>query len=426
MKKAGKQLSNPFSSGGGGGIFEAHVQASFVALMLTGGFVPCLPCWPISKIKLQGKFAGYDTDDLVVFIENPDSGQARKMLGQIKHSINITEKDKVFGEVILAAWNDFNNADVFARNHDVIALITGPLSATDVDDVRTILEWARHMESAEEFLRNVNMANFSSVNKQKKLEAFRTHLNHANGGNPVSEEILFEFLKHFHLLGYDLDIKAGVTLSLLHSLIGQHSPDNAQALWSRLVDEVQSANKNAGTITRESLPEDLRDVFKQRVYAVIPETLLATQPVPEKPDWNQHAYASDLAIVNLLGAWNEKSEADLEIIQQFIAGDYVVWIGRLREILQLSDTPLSLKNGRWSVKERKDLWGMLGARLFDNNLDTFKQLAITVLAERDPQFDLPIDERYAASIHDKSLSHSLDLRKGMAESLALLGFQRVD
>src|SRR3990170_9097842 len=151
MSNTGKQLSNPFSTGGGGGHFEAHVQASFVALMLTSGFAPCLPCWPISKIKLQGKFAGYDTDDLIVFVEKPGSDQKRKILGQIKHSVSITENDKVFGEVIQAAWNDFNNASLFARNNDVVALITGPLSATDVNDVRTILEWARRSENAEEF-----------------------------------------------------------------------------------------------------------------------------------------------------------------------------------------------------------------------------------------------------------------------------------
>ena len=69
MSKNNKQLSNPFSTGGGGGHFEAHVQASFVALMLTGGYAPCLPCWPITEIKLQGKIDGYDTDDLIVFVE---------------------------------------------------------------------------------------------------------------------------------------------------------------------------------------------------------------------------------------------------------------------------------------------------------------------------------------------------------------------
>jgi len=97
MKRRNKQLSNLFSTGGGGGHFEAHVQASFVVLMLTGGFAPGLPYWPITKIKLQGKFDGYDTDDMIVFIEKESGEQQRKLLGQIKHSISLTEGDKVFG-----------------------------------------------------------------------------------------------------------------------------------------------------------------------------------------------------------------------------------------------------------------------------------------------------------------------------------------
>lgn len=222
MGKDNKKLSNPFSTGGGGVQFETHVQASFVVLMLTGGFAPCMPCWPISKIKLQGKFAGYDTDDLIVFVEEADCNQKRKILGQIKHSISITENNKVFGEVIRAAWNDFNNASLFSKGKDSFVLITGPLSTTDINDISFILEWARHSENADEFIKKVELTNFSSQRKRNKLKAFKTNLNNANGGNPISDEDIFQFLKHFHLLGYDLDIKAGVTLSLLHSIIGQY------------------------------------------------------------------------------------------------------------------------------------------------------------------------------------------------------------
>lgn len=150
-----KQISNPTSTGGGGSHFEAHVQASFVVLMLTGGFAPCMPFWPIKKIKLQGKFEGFETDDLIVFVEKEGSEQKCKILAQIKHSINITAKDKVFGEVIQAAWRDFNNHGLFIKERDIIALVTGPLSATDINDVRTILEWARHSENADEFFRKV-------------------------------------------------------------------------------------------------------------------------------------------------------------------------------------------------------------------------------------------------------------------------------
>ncbi|MGA1842057.1 MAG: hypothetical protein ACMUIU_15670 [bacterium] len=282
-----------------------------------------MPCWPINKIKLQGKFIGYDTDDMIVFVEKAGSNQKCKILAQIKHSINITENNKVFSEVIQAAWNDFNNPSLFSRNKDAIVLITGPLSKTDVNDVRTILEWARHSENAEEFIRKVELTNLSSVSKQNKLRAFKINLKNANGGNPVSDEVLFEFLKHFHLLGYDLDIKAGITLSLLHSLNSS-------------------------------------------------------------------------------------------------------WIPKIREILLQSTSPITLKNGRWRVTERKGLWQALSTRLFDDNLNNFKQCIIPVLEERDPKFDLPSEERYASSIHGKVLKHSPELRKGLAETLALLGTQPDD
>ena len=426
MSKTGKQLSNPFSTGGGGGHFEAHVQASFVVLMLTGGFAPCLPSWPIYRIKLQGKFAGYDTDDLIVFVKKTDSDQERKMLGQIKHSISITEGDKVFGEVIQAAWNDFNKANIFNKNKDVIALITGPLSLTDVNDARTILEWARQSENAREFLEKIVKTNFSSEGKRKKLKAFKTHLRKANKSHDISDDDLFQFLRHFHILGYDLDIKAGVTLSLLHSLIGQYSQESAQALWTQLIDEVQSANKNAGTITIETLPEDLQTAFKQRLYEVIPTELSIRQLPVEKPEWNHHKHASDLARANLLGSWDEKIDADLTVVSQLTKKEFSTWISIIREILQQQESPVALKNGVWSVTERYELWSALGPRLFDDDLDIFKKCVVSVLTEHDPMFDLPPEERYVASIHGKVLSHSPHLRKGLAESLALLGSHPAD
>lgn len=179
MSSLDKQLSNPFSTGGGGPRFEIQVQASFVALMLAGGYAPCLPCSPIKKIKLQGKFSGYQTDDLIVFTQDLTSKKERKLLGQIKHSITITENDSTFGEIIQAAWRDFKNPHVFTKRKDVIALITGPLSATDTSDVRTILEWARHFEDSKEFFRNIDLANFSSDQKRSKLKAFKANLKKA-------------------------------------------------------------------------------------------------------------------------------------------------------------------------------------------------------------------------------------------------------
>ena len=167
MSSAKKQLSNPFSTGGGGVNFETRVQASFVVLMLAGGSIPCFPDCVIKRIKLQGKYSGYDTDDFIVFVEKQGNGQEKKFLGQVKHSISITQGDAVFRNVIQAAWNDFNNPKLFTRGEGSIALITGPLTATDTRDVREILEWARSSESSSEFFTKVGLANFSSQARRR-------------------------------------------------------------------------------------------------------------------------------------------------------------------------------------------------------------------------------------------------------------------
>lgn len=417
-----KNLSNPFSTGGGGPHFEAHVQASFVALMLTGGHAPCLPCWPIAEIKLQGKIDGYDTDDLIVFVENADNKERRRLLGQVKHSIAITRGSALFGEVMQTAWNDFNNSNVFAKGKDIIALITGPLSATDGHNVQWLLRQARHTKNVDEFLRHVQQAKFSPPKSNEKLQVIQHHLKTANGGKEVSGDELYNFLNHFYLLSYDLGNELGVVLSLLHSHISQFQRQYPQWVWSRVVDIVQTWNQDAGTVTPGKLPEDLLKAFKQKAVKEMPEEFKTSQEKP-KTDWAQHPDTTYLALAVLIGAWSEKSKCDIKAITQLLGIEYDAWLQKAREILHCPDSPLSLKNGIWKVVDRAELWNLLGSRILDQNLDTFKSLAVTVLKEPDPAFELPAQERYAASIHGKVLDCSHVLRKGIAEGLAILGSQ---
>jgi len=427
----GKQLSNPISTGGGGSRFEANIQATFVTLMLSGGYAPCLPSWPIVEIKLQGAVAGYSTDDLIVFVENPATNERRRLLGQVKNSIAITAKSRIFSEVVQAAWKDFNNTDVFTRGKDIIALITGPINATDADGVNVLLEQARHTRDADEFLTQVARANFCSNTVRAKLNAFKQQLKAANGGLDVDNTDLYEFLKHFHLLGYDLAKKGSVVSSLLQSHISQFNKDIPDKIWCQILSEVQDFNQCAGTITVETLSEDLTEHFKEPEITHIPEDLakeiaVSEAEVTDMPigtDWNQHASASKLALAMLIGSWNESNDADLEVVSQVVGEKYSDWITDLRETLHVHDTPLTYKNGLWSFKERLQSWKDLGGRLFDDHLATIKAIVLEVLSINDPSFDLPGDERNAAAIHGKVLPHSRNLREGLTETLALVGSQ---
>lgn len=300
-----KKLSNPFSTGGGGVLFEAHVQAAFVTLMITGGFTPCFPSKPIVEIKLQGKKDGYATDDLIITTEEPGGGGRRKLLGQVKHAIAFTTQNKLLSEVLQAAWDDFNNPKVFTRRRDAIALVTGPLSGVDQECVPWLLDHARAIADAETFFRNVGQANFSSADKAKKLNVIRHHLDAANGGEAVSDNEFYQFLLDFHLLGYDLDVEYSVTRSLLHSHIGQYQRDISPLVWAKIVELVQQKNKHAAPITKSNIPEDLLEMFKEKIAVEFPKELSA-KTTPAGTDWIDHPDASYLALTLLIGGWSEK------------------------------------------------------------------------------------------------------------------------
>jgi len=64
-------------------------------------------------------------------------------------------------------------------------------------------------------------------------------------------------------------------------------------------------NKHAASITKSNIPEDLLEMFKEKVAIEFPKELAAknTQKVT---DWANHSDASLVALTLLIGAWNEK------------------------------------------------------------------------------------------------------------------------
>jgi len=264
MSEDNKQISSAFSTGGGGTFFENKVQAAFVATMLSGGSAPTHPNSLITAIKLQRRYEKYKIDDFIVECQNIHNSQKCKLLAQVKHSLSITKGDKEFSEVVSAAWSDFNNPEIFSPENDCIALITGPLSKIDVEHVRPLLDWARHSAKADEFFTKVEK--FSSK-KGEKLAAFKYHLEQANGGKAPEDEKIWQFLKCFYLIGYDFDAISGGNLSLIHSMLKMSIVETASPndVWAKLVTTIQGFNQDAGTITFDTLPKDIRDDFKSGV-----------------------------------------------------------------------------------------------------------------------------------------------------------------
>lgn len=407
-----KKVSNPFSTGGGGVVFETYIQASYVLLMLTGGNAPCLPCWPVKKVKLQARKDGVHTDDLLVVVEDTLTKRTARLFAQIKHDISFTRTSNELKEVLVAAWHDYNNPSLFTKEIDQIALITSALSKADRNALFRILGQVKSLTSHTEFFQYTQQRYFFSSTARTKLEVIRECINIA-AGQDVSDKEVYDFLRHFNVLGYDLQEETGVILSLIHSHISQFDCKSPEQLWSRVVVYVQNMNKNGGNICLENIPQDILSAFKRD--DLIPRNFLTTNTAPLCL-----GYSDVLSVACLLGSWDESCDGDLAIIKRLVR-DYDKWNAHLRKLSQEPHTPLVINNGIWQFTDRLSSWSAFGGTIFDTDLETFKTIAIEVLSEVDPAFELEPDARFASSIYGKKMKHSARLRSGIVESLALLG-----
>ena len=103
--------------------------------------------------------------------------------------------------------------------------------------------------------------------------------------------------------------------------------------------------------------------------------------------------------------------------------DLTSWFEDMRDVLNDSSPPITLRNRLWQVNDRESLWQVLGPRIFDDDLDTLSDVAVKVLSEPDPKFDLSPSERYAAVVYGKESKYSHELRRGLAETLVFLATQ---
>ena len=136
------------------------------------------------------------------------------------------------------------------------------------------------------------------------------------------------------------------------------------ALWSKIVVEVQSANKNAGTLNTENISLDVRDAFKKRPAHTIPNALLQQEETGQDVHPIATEYPLELALACVVGSWCESDDfnADKVAIEAMTGNEYSEWIAKIRDILLQPATPLKLTDGRWAVIKRREIWDTLGPK----------------------------------------------------------------
>ena len=140
----------------------------------------------------------------------------------------------------------------------------------------------------------------------------------------------------------------------------------------------------------------------------------------QPPGWANTFPDSSIALV-LLGQWEEDHEGDKEIVARLVRQPYEEIEREMVALVQVPDSPLVKVGSYWRFTSHEEAWHILAPRLTPTSVARFKELATEVLGQVSPQFELPVDERYMASVRGKVLPHSGTLREGLARGLALMG-----
>jgi hypothetical protein len=184
-----------------------------------------------------------------------------------------------------------------------------------------------------------------------------------------------------------------------------------------------SANDAAKALEEAGLPpasaSELAAVARRSLMAF--RRRLAANPTLRQPEWAHAANGLDLVPALLAGAWNEANPDDKQAIGTLAATSYDQQRQVLTRWAMDEDPPVRRVGSAWHVVSREDAWVLLSRYLTADVLDRLRMVIEDILGSPDPLYELPESERWMARIKGKVQKGSELLRKGLAETLAMLG-----
>lgn len=183
--------------------------------------------------------------------------------------------------------------------------------------------------------------------------------------------------------------------------------------------EVAAALKSAGVTDRDRA-DALGRLARRNLTAL--RRNLAVKAVLHRPTWADASPSRNFRSILLAGSWGDNAEGDRSILETLAGTDYESFREAITGIADSPTDPLAIRTGgAWHLVSAVDAWMLLASKLTHDDMKRFETIVEVVLAEGDPALDLPRDQRWRASIDGKTRRHSADLRRGLAQSLALLG-----
>ena len=123
----------------------------------------------------------------------------------------------------------------------------------------------------------------------------------------------------------------------------------------------------------------------------------------------------------LIGGWDDGNNADRDAIQRLSGMSYPDFENHAQKLCSCRNPLLLHAAGKWRVISKDESWAGFGHLVSASALSAFETFAVEILAEDDPKFQLPGNERAFAKVTGQSPKHSTTIKQHVAETIALLG-----
>lgn len=406
-----KPVSSSISCGGFGIDFEHRVQAFFAILMLCEGELAFARSSTIQRMQLQVRTKGYHTDDVRLELIDKTTEGVSQVLIQIKSNIKVSEKNDDFVETILAAWKDYNNAQLFNRESDYLVLATGPLRDKDYAD----LEWVVVNAGYKESTAYVDEIEHSTGISTGKSEIFNTIYNIVTSySDSATKQDVASFLSRFRLLQTDARFGKGLTESFVISLLKKSFPNcETYKIFSLIKDFISERNPFSSDITKDILEKQLDVKGAALSCNVVSSTKSVDRAIDSSKIRRDH-----LALLSLVGSWCE-NDTDSDIVSNVIGLDRRSF-DDLKAALSQSEPPLLIiESGIARVSRRRSIWRASASKVTLDELRRFFAQVKVVLCKLDKSLDKEVEDRYMVSYDERGLGASKVLREGLASGAAL-------
>lgn len=182
--------------------------------------------------------------------------------------------------------------------------------------------------------------------------------------------------------------------------------------------EVSSALRIAGMSNDRA--DELARLARRSLTAL--RRRLARKPALVRPTWASGAIPRAVRAMLMLGCWVDDNDGDRQMAEALSGMSYEDFHAECLGLSSCDDPFLAIVGSTWHLVSAVDAWMLLTASL---TIDDFKRLesaVLNVIGEVDPALQLPEEARWwRASLDGKQRVYSADLRKGLSETLALLG-----